>query len=259
MPAIRNKRKYSTRVHPYAPTAPMQGIVMTTPKRLNVVAPRSAWAYKPPTFTKGVDRTAGFYGRYTGSSPELKFFDTALSFTVDATAEVPATGQLSLIPQGVTQSTRVGRKATVKSIRVHGTIAMVPAAAATAASAYWIYVIQDTQCNGAAATVAGGTGVFTSSSLAGANLNLANGGRFRILKKFQCALNSSAGVGGAMNNAIAIFDWYSRVNIPLEFDAAADTGVITTIRSNNIFLVAGAEGSDDTASVVGTCRLRFAD
>jgi len=94
---------------------------------------RSSYKRIKPTRVpfKGYMRTAGFYGRYSGSSPELKFFDTALSFAIDTTVEVPATGQLSLIPQGVTQSTRVGRKATIKSIYLHGTAALVPAAAAS--------------------------------------------------------------------------------------------------------------------------------
>jgi len=211
--------------------------------------------------SKGYIRTSGFYGRYTGATPELKFFDTAISFTVDATAEVPASGQLSLIPQGVTQSTRVGRKAVVKSIRVHGVAILEPAAAAVSNAAIWIYVIQDTQCNGAAATVSGDTGVFTSASLQQANMNLSNGQRFKILHKFACTLTPQSGATTALNNVSKQLDWYGKVNIPLEFDAAADTGVITTIRSNNIFLVAGSYGAggDDTVTFSGTCRLRFAD
>jgi len=54
--------------------------------------------------------------------PELKFFDTAVSFDFDSTLEVPATGQWALIPQGDTQSTRDGRLAVIKSIQFRGTV-----------------------------------------------------------------------------------------------------------------------------------------
>lgn len=210
----------------------------------------------------GYLRTQGYYGRYTGIVPELKFFDTAISFLVDDTAEIPATGQLSLIPQGDTQSTRNGRKCIVKSIDIHGTANMVPAAGATAAVVVYFYVILDTQCNGAAATVAdANTGIFTNANLAIANHTLANGSRFRVLKKWVFAFNSTAGATTAYNNCIVPFAFYKKCEIPLEYDAAATTGAITTIRSNNIFLVAGAanNGQDDTVAVQGVCRLRFQD
>jgi len=209
----------------------------------------------------GVMRKAGFFGRYTGPKPELKFLDTTLSFTVDDTAEVPATGQLALIPQGQTQSTRNGRKAFIKQINVHGTVNLIPAAAATSSTVVYLYVMLDTQCNGAAATVSGDTGIFTSANLALANVNLSNSGRFRILKKWVFNLISPGGVSGAYNNVTKAFQFNKWCNIEMEFDAAADTGAITTIRSNNIFLVAGTAntGQDDTVAVQGVARIRFLD
>jgi len=82
-------------------------------------------------FRPGYDRTGGSYGRYAGRGAELKFFDTSLSFLFDTTGEVPATGQLVLIPQGVTESTRVGRKCVIKSVHLKGITQGVPGAAAT--------------------------------------------------------------------------------------------------------------------------------
>lgn len=211
----------------------------------------------------GVSRVAGFYGRYSGSAPELKFFDTALTFSADATAEVGGTavlGQVSLIPQGVTQSTRVGRKATVMSIYTHGIAVFVPAAAATASTNVYMYLIQDTQTNGAAATISGDTGIFTSNQLHVANMNLANGQRFKILKKWVMNFTSPAGATTAYNNVSKTWQFYKKCQIPIEYDAAADTGALTTIRSNNIFFAYGTDGqSDDLVTFVGTCRLRFAD
>ena len=57
--------------------------------------------------------------RKKSSGEELKFFDTALSFTCDATGEVPATGQLALIPQGIlNQLVMVARQQS----RVYGSV-----------------------------------------------------------------------------------------------------------------------------------------
>lgn len=195
-------------------------------------------------------------GRFSsGSGPELKFFDTALSFAFDATGEVPATGQLALIPQGVTESTRVGRKCVIRSIQIRAEVTFVPAAAATASTICYVYLVQDTQTNGAAAAV---TDVVTSTNLMSAMRNLANGDRFRVLKIFTFPMIASAGVTTAYNNVTMPWTYYGKCNIPLEFSGT--TGAITELRTNNLFLLAGTDGSsDDTPVVGGVVRLRFSD
>lgn len=208
----------------------------------------------------GFTRLSGQYGRYgrraiqSGFQPELKFFDTALSFTVDTTGEVPATGQLALIPQGDTESTRDGRLAYIKSIQIRANLDWAPAAAAAASAAVFIYVVLDTQCNGAAAAA---TDVFTSTGFGSAMLNLNNSGRFRIIKKFYLNFEPGAGATTAYNTMHKNIDWYKRCNIKVDWNSTA--GAITEIRSNNIFLLAGAAGTaaDDTITVEGVCRLRF--
>jgi len=209
----------------------------------------------------GYTRLGGNYGRYgrsakaMGLKPELKFFDTALSFSFDATAEVPATGQLTLIPQGDTESTRDGRVAYIKSIQLRGFANFVPgAAAAQSSTVCFLYLVLDTQCNGAAAAI---TDVFTSN-VAGTNLlNLNNSGRFRILKKWVITFNSAAGATTAFSNVTKQIEFYKRCNIKVDWSST--TGAITEIRSNNVFLMAGSDGttSDDTVAFVGNARLRF--
>nr|QXP07705.1 MAG: putative capsid protein [Arizlama virus] len=210
---------------------------------------------------RGYQRTTGYYGRFTGPAAELKFFDTALSFQVDNTAEIPATGQLALIPQDDTQSGRDGNKAFIKSIHVHGIMNFEPGASANASTVVYLYVIQDTQCNGTAATVAdANSGIFTNANLAIANLTLANSGRFRILKKWVMPFAPAAGATGAYNQQTKPFQFYKKCSIPMMYDASVTTGALTSIRSNNIFLVAGTGGlNDDQVVVNGTCRLRFSD
>jgi len=203
----------------------------------------------------GYQRTGGFYGRYAGRGAEQKFFDTALSFNFDATGEVPATGQLVLIPQGVTESTRVGRKCVIKSVQMKGVTNAVPGGGGPGATSAYLYLVLDKQCNGAAAAV---TDVLTSNVLTTAFRNLANSSRFVILKKWVWVHNAQAGVATAFGTTQKRFDFYKKCNIPLEFSST--TGAITELKSNNLFLLAGADSlSDDTISMIGNCRVRFAD
>lgn len=208
----------------------------------------------PKSIQPGMVRTGGSYGRYAGRNAELKFFDTATSFNIDATGEVPATGQLVLIPQGVTESTRVGRKCVIKSLQGRWDLLFSPGANATATSTAVIYVVLDKQCNGAAAAA---TDVFTSTTLTQAMHNLSNSQRFVILKKMVVSFNPPAGASTALNNMLIHKEWYKKCNIPLEFSST--TGAITELRSNNIFLLAGAYATDDLISVAGNVRVRFSD
>lgn len=196
------------------------------------------------------------YGRYAGRGSELKFFDTAISFNVDSTGEVPATGQLALIPQGVTESTRVGRKCVITSIQGKLDLLFSPGAIGLANSTGVILVVLDKQANGAAAAA---TDLFVSSAnIQNGFHNLSNSQRFVILKKIDYEMNPGAGVSTAFNNVRKHVEFYKKCKIPMEYSST--TGAITEIRSNNIFLVAGCDAnSDDLTSVVGNVRLRFSD
>lgn len=187
-----------------------------------------------------------------GALPEKKFFDTTLSFNVDSTMEVPATGQLVLIPQGDTSTTRDGRQCTIESIQIRASCIFVPGAAANAATLMHLFLILDRQANGAAAAV---TDVFTSANSSLALLNLDNDDRFVIVKKWVKTFNSQAGATTAYNNQQDYIEWFKKVDIPLTFSSTA--GAITELRTNNLFLVAGAQNSDDLIQVGGICRVRF--
>jgi len=216
-------------------------------------------ASKALTVVPGFTRREGFYGRFGPGRPEAKFLDTTLSFSFDATAEVPATGtSMVIVPQGDEQSQRVGRKIIVQSIEIHGVVELVPGASATANDIVFFYVILDTQCNGANPAASGNAGVFTSATLNEAHLNLANEGRFVILKRWVVVLNPGSGATTAYNNTKRALWWKKNLNVPIMYDASATTGALTTIRSNNIFFVTGS-GSDDLSSFNGTCRIRFMD
>lgn len=189
------------------------------------------------------------------NSAELKVFDVANSFTIDATGEVPATGQLNIITVGDTLNNRDGAVIQVKSIQMRGNVAFVPAAAATAATIAYIYIVQDRQCNGAAAAI---TDVLTSNAMNTALGNVPNQYRFKILKRIVLPLFASAGATTAYNNVSVPFDEYIKFPTPIEIRFTASAGAITDVASNNLFLLAGTDGlSDDTITVNATTRLRF--
>lgn len=191
-----------------------------------------------------------------GIKPELKFFDTDLSFVFDRTAEVPTTGQLALIPQGDTQSTRDGRQAWIKSIQIQGSLTYFSNSSAPSSMNACLWLVLDTQANGAAAAI---TDVFTSNEIENALINLNNSGRFRILKKWVWSINPGAfdASGNLYNSVSKFFSFYKRCNIKIDWSST--TGAIGEIRSNNIFLMAGSQGNnaDDTLTLDGVCRLRF--
>lgn len=189
-----------------------------------------------------------------GSGKEIKFFDTALSFSVDNTGEVPATGQIALIPQGSTQSTRVGRKCVIRSIQLKLHLLYNPGASALAATSTYLYLVLDKQANGAAAA---STDVLTSNDFAVSLINMDNSERFLILKKWCLQFDAKAGATTAYNAQTQDIDYYRKCSIPMEFNSTA--GAITEIRSNNIFLLAGSNAQDDLVTVTGTARLRFSD
>jgi len=235
-----------------SPGGPGATTVTVSPaRRVRTVAPRTT-ALRGRV-VRGFTRRSGFYGRF-GRGGELKFFDTAISFLIDATSEVPATGQLVLIPQGVTESTRVGRKCVIKSIQMRLNLVFAPAASATAATAFSIWLVQDKQANGAAAAI---TDVITSSNLTSGMRDLSNSGRFIILKRWNSVMNVGAGVTTAFNNSYRHIEFFKTCNIPIEYSST--TGAIGEIKSNNLFLLAGANGSDDLITVAGNCRVRFSD
>jgi len=204
-----------------------------------------------------MDDQEEYYHKSLPSPPELKFFDTTLDFTIPITSTVPTGGQLALIPQGSTQSKRIGRKCTVRSIQLNMNLFSSWGVNANPNSISAIHLVQDMQCNGAAAAV---SAVFDSSDVTVALRNMANNQRFRILKKWKNFWYSMAGQGANYCDIAYNIEWYDKVNITLEFSGA--TGAITELKSNNLFLIVGmmeAGTLDNVVNVSGKVRIRFTD
>jgi len=223
-------------------------------------AAAAAMIRRNPTL-RGYARSGGSYSgkyKYGGKSAELKFFDNAISFNFDSTGEVPATGQLCTIAQGVAQTQRVGRKITIKKIVAKLTITLATPTDAIGSDILRLALVQDTQTNGAAATFSGVGGVFETDQV-NALRNIDNTSRFRVLKDFRLQMNPTAGVSGAWVAVKKTCDFNINCNIPIIYDGSATTGAIDTIRSNNLFLVARGGATDDLYTCVGNIRLRFLD
>ncbi len=230
-------------------------------------APR-AWGSQPvgqrTPFKRGrsapwVPRYPAFAGRKADAGQELKFHDLDIDDATVAAGGTIAEDSCNGIPQGVTESTRVGRKCVITNINWRYDVTIPEQdAAATPLEGDVVRVILylDKQCNGATATT---TGILESDDYQSFN-NLANKSRFRILMDRTHTLNvqalASDGAGVVSSPAFILSDsFFKKCSIPIEFDSTA--GAITEVRSNNIgVLLVGQTG---TAGFASKMRLRFSD
>ena len=212
-----------------------------------------------PFVTAGYTRTGGFYGRYSGTAPgELKFHDVDLDDVTTSSSGL-VTDSINKIAQGVTESTRVGRKCTLKRIGWKYEVKLDErdgVANPPNGDVVRIIMFLDKQCNGATAAV---TDLLESADYQSFN-NLANSGRFRVLMDKVVTINyrNLASDGAGIVSSTEVMQsgsFYKRCNIPLEFSAT--TGAITEIRSNNIGVLIISRGS--SAGFASKIRLRFSD
>ncbi len=209
-------------------------------------------------FRRGRDRVSGYYGRYMGINAELKFFDTTLDDAVVA-AGATVTDSINLIPQGVTESERVGRKCTVTQILWRYRYFLPVQDAVTlpvSGDTLRIMMYVDKQANGATAT--------SLDLLETANFqsfrHLADVGRFEILVDRTVSLNYT-GVGSDEAAKVSMApvqrngSFFKKCHIPLEFEST--TGAITEIRSNNIGVM--LLSSNGIVGFDSNIRIRYSD
>jgi hypothetical protein len=210
----------------------------------------------------GYYRRSGYYGRFgsTGSGVEMKFHDVDVNDAAVATnGSILNSGSVNLIAQGVTESTRVGRKAVLRSINWRWNIKKAATTAGSSASETVRLVLYlDKQCNGAAAGV---TDILESDDYQSFN-NLANKGRFKILMDRHYTINAQAGGGDGTTEDYGAMEvngsFFKKCSIPIEFSST--TGAITEIRSNNLGVLILSKNGTSTAPVFDSkMRLRFTD
>jgi len=209
--------------------------------------------------SRGYTRTGGYYGRYgpqaiTGGN-EAKFFTPTQDVSTITSAGIIAYISLNRIPQGVTESTRVGRKCVITKIHLRGRIEKEADANASAAQAR-VILYMDKQANGATAAVGD---ILTSASELSYN-NLSNSQRFIILKDWFVTLTANGwdSTSSQWGEKWAPLKFNKKCNIPIEFSST--TGAITEIRSNNIGVLAicSANATGDMTLTLSS-RIRFSD
>ncbi len=199
-------------------------------------------------------------------SGELKFHDIDWD---EAAADISAgvisnTSSLVLIGQGVTDSTRIGRKAVIKSIGWRGQIQLVgtATAAATVPEIVRLILVLDTQANGAAPAVTGADGLLASANYQSFN-NLTNKGRFTVLRDEVFDMNPLVAAGnGTTNDFGAVnksFTFFHKCNIPIEYSGTAAPSVITELRTNNIFGIMINKTTATNTILDSKFRFRFTD
>lgn len=203
---------------------------------------------------RGRARVAGYYGRYAPLGQELKFFDTTIANTTIGSVGSIHSDSLVEIPQGVTESQRVGRKCTIKSLHLRFVASLISTTtAANADDGLRVIVYHDKQCNGATAAV---TDILETADYLSYN-NLSNKNRFRILYDEFCDISAQAAGGSTFTTGTVAKTWSKHLpmNLPIEFSAT--TGAITEIRSNNIGILAISDNG--AMNLRTTARVRFGD
>ncbi len=199
-------------------------------------------------------------GRKAADAIELKFHDLDVDQTGVATAGNIAEDSCVTIAQGTTESERIGRKCTIRQINWRFEL-LLPGATGSNNTSDIVRIIlyQDKQCNGATAAV---TGILESADYQSFN-QLANKSRFRTLMDRTYELSSGGGSGRGSTDTLAFAEkamqdtFFKKVNIPIEYDNSATTGVITSVRTNNIGVLTISK--EELTNFRSKMRLRFSD
>jgi len=233
------------------------GTLWTRPLNTPMKRARAKAAGRRRTRRRG-PRRRGRFVQGTGGcwTPELKFHD----LDIDDTTVVNNIAQDScnLIPQGITEKTRIGRKCCIKSIgwRFRWDLKVTSTPAETSDTMRVILYL-DKQANGTAPAV---TDILESSSYLSFN-NLSNKNRFRTLMDRTYVLNSKSGAFDGTNDQFGedhvVDTFFKRCQIPIEFDDSFADGRLTTIRSNNIGVLLLSR--DSVGGFKSKMRLRFSD
>ncbi len=240
-----------------------------TAKQATFKAPRTAASaaarLKVVGTARGFQRTSGYYGRYTGmGGRELKFHDIAIDdATIASAGTIQNAGSVALIGQGITESLRIGRKLTIKSINWRYTINLPELddiADPGASDTVRIILYLDKQANGATALV---TDILDTADYQSFN-NLANKSRFMTLMDRTITMKySTLGSHGFAADTFAqvqvLHDgaFFKKCEIPMEFSGVAAPAAITEVRSNNIGVL--LISSNGVAGFNSNMRLRFSD
>ena len=212
--------------------------------------------FRPRGFRKGYDRSVGFYGRFAKTG-ELKFHDVDTVDAVVATAGF-INAALCTIAEGTTESTRIGRKITIKSINWRFNLELPSAAGAGGSAAgdtIRVMMVLDKQANGATVNVGD---ILETANFQSFN-QLVNKDRFRTLmdRTYDIGANGFAGDGGTNDTGLSTMSdtFFKKCNINIQYNG--NTGAITEVKSNNLHVL--LISSNGLVGFDGKMRLRYTD
>ncbi len=244
----------------------MSELIIRKRKRVDnpYVRPRRSVYKRRKVYTPGRDRVVGYYGRYAGRNAEMKFHDVDIDdATIPTAGAVQAGGSINVIVQGITESQRIGRKCTIKSVQWRYTVTLGGQdAGGTPQTGDTVRVILfwDKQANGATATPGTAADGLLQTADFQSFRNMANSGRFVFLLDRTMDLNplnmASDGAGLVSNSSVEKSGtFYKKCSIPIEWSGT--TGSIGETRSNTlgIMLISKVAKCD----LVSKVRLRFSD
>lgn len=226
---------------------------------------------------KGYTRKTGLYGRFgpVANKPEAKFMDMLTINPTDGarTVVLPAVGAANWgaiypytfanmyrefpsgqidhflqIAQGNNVSERVGRKIFLRTLQIHLTASLqAPSFQSAVRMHFWL--VQDTQYNGGAGGPPAAGDIwqptYKTSAPPGFAVgpwfdswpNLANSGRFKILKHKKIDLRANTANGAAVDDGEQLQEIVFSVapKIPIEFAAGDTTGALSDLRTNGLF------------------------
>jgi len=190
----------------------------------------------------------------TKAGKEVKFFDIVPSFGVVNVVPAVFTTSMVTIPAGIGPNDRIGRKITIRAIHcdwdhsvVNGTVTDP-----TSISRFWL--ILDKQCNGAVPVSS--AEIFTTPTSIQLMQEPTNERRFTILKSHTSKLAPKTIIGGFVAQDQNEWVWFLKTKIPIEYTGVS--GLIATLKSNNIFTFAG-NNSLNTTQARMTGRVYYTD
>jgi len=191
---------------------------------------------------------------FVGSAGEAKYIDIAnTTYPCDTTGSIT---HVSVVPQGTSVNTRVGRKCELKYFQMRGYLRQNSAAVYNNVA---VYLVWDEQPNKALPAV---TDILDAAN-AQALSKRENVQRFKIIKKWRYALTGNT-TTPATGSEVVTLDEYVRLpkNLVVVPTTADTTGVINDVINGALYLVTvGNEPVSATlAATLGvTCRTGFAD
>lgn len=191
--------------------------------------------------------------------PEMKSLDAVLSITSTSSA-AQLIGQFLAVSTGTAADQRIGKNITLKKICIRGNISYFPNISYNGQPTYDMWLVLDTQTNGALPTV---LDVFDNLFAWLAFPNIMNTSRFIILKHWSLSQNLQAIYAAAP--AITALHWKidEEIDLPnVKMTYSGTTGAITEIKSNNLLVIAGGfvySPGGDSYELDATVRTYFTD